>query len=128
MAQNNADFGCSFVIKNANGTAYDLTGASLEMQLKNKSGQTAQATFKTTDSPATLVIQSPASAGIVALGVPFTTMQGLASGLYYWDLLKLNSSSSRTLLGSGTLLVSDGVTENQTTKLPSATPLVGLGL
>src|SRR5205807_1749628 len=62
------------------------------------------------------------------LGVPYTTMQGLASGLYYWDLLELNSGSSRTLLGSGTLLVSDGVTENPTTKLPSSTPLIGLGV
>jgi hypothetical protein len=128
MAQNNADFGCSFVVKNANGTPCDLTGASLEMQWKNTTGAAPAASFKTTDSPATLVIQSPASAGIVTLGVPFATMQGLKSGLYYWDLLKLNSSTSRTLLGSGTLLISDGVTENPTARLPASAPLIGLGL
>jgi hypothetical protein len=128
MAQNNADFGCTFVVRNANNSAFDLTGASLEMQWKNTTGATPAASFKTTDSPATLVIQSPPSAGIVTLGVPFTTMAGLKAGLYYWDLLKLNSSSSRTLLGSGTLMISQGVSESTTPVLPNATPLFGLGI
>jgi hypothetical protein len=38
MASNNADFACTFFVRQANGQPYDLTGATLEMSVKNKPG------------------------------------------------------------------------------------------
>lgn len=122
MASNNADFGCTFIIRTAAGQPFDLTGASLEMSLKNKAGQTAAATFSTSGTSPNLVIRSPATAGIVDLSVPFASMAMLSAGLYFWDLLDLASSTSRIFLGGGTLLVTQGVTESATPALPALRP------
>lgn len=122
MASNNADFGCTFVIRTAGNQAYDLTGASLEMSLKNRPGQTAAATLSTSAPFPNLLIRSPASAGIVDLCVPFATMATLSAGLYFWDLLALASDTSRIFLGGGTLLVTQGITESATPALPAPSP------
>lgn len=122
MASNNADFCCTFIIRTAGGQPFDLTGASLEMSLKNKAGQTAAATFSTSGASPNLAIRSPATAGIVDLSVPFATMATLSAGLYFWDLLALASSTSRIFLGGGTLLVSQGITESATPALPAPRP------
>jgi len=122
MASNNADFGCTFVIRTAGSQPFDLTGASLEMSLKNRPGQTAAATFSTAGPLPNLVIRSPATAGIVDLSVPFATMATLSAGLYFWDLLELAGSTSRIFLGGGTLLVTQGITESATPALPTPSP------
>jgi hypothetical protein len=122
MASNNADFGCTFFIRQANGQAYDLTGASLEMSVKNRAGTAAQATFATSGASPNLVVRSPAAAGIVDLYVPFQTMAGLPAGLYFWDLLALVSGTSRIFLGGGTWLVTQGITESATPSLPAPSP------
>jgi len=121
IAQINADFACTFDVKNSDASPYDLTGVSLEMQVKNRTGSVAAATFSTANG--TLVIQSPATGGVVVLSVPLATMQTLAPGSYYWDLLQLNNDASRTFLGAGTWRVGSGVTESATPSPPSAAPL-----
>ena len=122
MASNNADFGCTFLIRTAGNAPYDLTGASLEMSLKNRPGQTAAATFATSGTAPNLVIRPPATGGIVDLSVPFAAMATLSAGLYFWDLLALESSTSRIFLGGGTLLVTQGITESATPALPTPSP------
>lgn len=122
MASNNADFGCTFVIRTAANQPYDLTGASLEMSLKNKAGPGAAATFSTFGPSPGLVVRSPATEGIVDLSVPFATMGTLSAGLYFWDLLALQSGTSRIFLGGGTLLVTQGITESATPALPTPSP------
>lgn len=124
MASNNADFGCTFVIRTAANAPYDLTGASLEMSLKNRAGQTAAATFSTSGASPNLVIRAPASQGIVDLSAPFATMATLSAGLYFWDLLDLASGTSRLFLGGGTFLVTQGITESSTPALPAPAPLL----
>ena len=122
MAANNADFACTFVIRTAANQPYDLTGAALEMSLKNRPGAAAQATFSTAGGA--LAVRAPASAGIVDLYVPFAVMAGLAAGVYFWDLLQLASPTSRIFLGGGTLLVTEGITESATPSLPSPQPFL----
>jgi hypothetical protein len=122
MASNNADFGCTFFVKQANGQPYDLTGAVLEMSIKNKPGATAQATFSTTGPSSNLAIRARASAGIVDLAVPFMIMAGLSAGTYFWDLLLLASGTSHIFLGGGTWLVTQGITESATPALPAPQP------
>ena len=41
LAQINADFACTFDIEHSDSSPYDLTGVSLEMQVKNRTGSTA---------------------------------------------------------------------------------------
>src|SRR5579862_931361 len=119
MASNNADFGCTFLVRTAANQPYDLTGATLEMSLKNKPGQAAAATFATSGPAPNLVIRPPASAGIVDLSVPFAAMAALSAGLYFWDLLDLASGTSRIFLGGGSLLVTQGIPESATPALPT---------
>jgi len=122
MASNNADFGCTFFIKQANGQPYDLTGATLEMSVKNKPGATAQATFSTAGPSPNLAIRAPAGTGIADLSVPFATMAGLSAGTYFWDLLLFTSGTSHIFLGGGTWLVTQGITESATPALPAPQP------
>jgi hypothetical protein len=96
----------------------------LEMSVKNRPGATAQATFSTSGAPPALVIRAPATAGIVDLAVPFTTMQGLSAGNYFWDLLRIAGSTSHIFLGGGTWLITQGITESATPALPAASPFV----
>lgn len=124
MASNNADFGCTFIIRTAGNAPYDLTGASLEMSVKNRAGQTAAATFSTTGPSPNLVIRAPGTQGIVDLSVPFAIMATLSAGLYFWDLLDLASGTSRLFLGGGTFLVTQGITESSTPALPAPAPLL----
>jgi len=124
MASNNADFGCTFFIRQANGQPYDLSGATLEMSVKNRPGAIAQATFSTAGPSPALAIRAPASAGIVDLAVPFPLMAGLPAGTYFWDLLILAGSTSRIFLGGGTWLVTQGITESTTPALPAPQPFL----
>jgi hypothetical protein len=124
VANNNADFGCTFTIKNADRSAYDLTAAVLEMSVKNTTGAAAAATFSTSGGSPALVIRSPATAGIVDLYVPFTAMETLKAGLYFWDLLQIVSGSSHVFLGGGTWQITQGITESDTPSMPVPLPYV----
>jgi hypothetical protein len=70
------------------------------------------------------VVRAPATAGIVDLYVPFTTMQGLSAGNAFWDLLRIAGSTSHIFLGGGTWLITQGITESATPALPSPSPLL----
>ena len=104
-----ADFGpATLTFTNPDGSAINLTGASVAAAMRKSFTTAVVATFTTTITNAT--------AGQVALGMPATEIAGLTPGVnasdpggqYVWDfkLTASNGTISRPLAGIVTLLAS----------------------
>lgn len=118
LAQTNAAYQATFILRNIDNSPFDLTGAFIRMQFKSVPGVAAALTATTDDM---LSIGADPTLGRLALLVPTATMRGLTPGTYFFDAVKEIEAESY-LLFRGKWTVLPGITDDPSLTLP---PLQG---
>jgi hypothetical protein len=104
---NNEDLRQAFVMTDSAQAPFDLTGASLRMDLDAFNGTDV---LEATTSNGRIVIHN-AAAGQFELAVPAATMRTVPPGSYQHDLLLTFADGRVHRVWTGTLTLSPGVTE-----------------
>lgn len=99
-----ADFTQSFSLEgNDSGSAYDLTGHSVNAQFRKWAGSSTSVSFATT-------VTNPPTSGQIFLSLPAQTTSSLKAGRYVYDILIIDNDGIKKRVIEGMVLVREGVT------------------
>ncbi len=97
-----ADFTTSIAIKNNNGSAFNLTGCSLQSYIKKHEGATTKVDFS--------VGITSTIGGEITLALTDTQTTTMKSGRYFYDVVIIESTGNRVRAAQGQVFVSPGIT------------------
>jgi hypothetical protein len=104
---NNRDYEQPFILKNSDGSAFNLTGCTLSFGYANDEKTLA---IHTTGNPSNKCLTiTNAVAGEFKLSLPYSVLKTLAVGAYTHDLIVTDATTKRTGVWGGTMQVKKGV-------------------
>lgn len=104
VVNSGADFSQSFTLDSADtNSALNLTGYTVESQMRKWSGSSTATTFTST-------IVVPATTGQILLSLTDTQTAALKPGRYVYDVVITDTSGIKSRVIEGMVLVTEGVT------------------
>lgn len=104
VVNSGADFSQSFTLDSADtNSALNLTGYTVESQMRKWSGSSTATTFTST-------IVAPATTGQILLSLTDTQTAALKPGRYVYDVVITDTSGIKSRVIEGMVLVTEGVT------------------
>lgn len=104
VVNSGSDFSQSFTLEGSDtNSAFDLTGYTVESQMRKWSGSSSATSFTTS-------IEIPSTAGKILLRLTSTQTSNLKPGRYVYDVIIIDQFGVKNRVIEGMVLVTEGVT------------------
>lgn len=104
VVNSGADFSQSFTLEGSDtNSAFDLTGYTVESQMRKWSGSSSATSFTTS-------VEIPSTAGKILLRLTSEQTTNLKPGRYVYDVIIIDDFGVRNRVIEGMVLVTEGVT------------------